>query len=77
MLAIATSPTIFASKKGFKRLSKKIKKDRDMDVDKIKGKLSDIVRDEQYYKEHEKLVKKDEKSKPKKSVKKSIDLYEK
>jgi hypothetical protein len=27
MLAIATSPTIFASKKGFKRLSKKIKKD--------------------------------------------------
>ena len=53
-----------------------------MDVDKIKGKLSDIVRDEQrrlkeYYKEHENLVKKDEKSKPKKSVKKSIDLYEK
>ena len=33
--------------KGFKRLSKKIKKERDMDVDKIKGKLSDIVRDEQ------------------------------
>ena len=82
MLAIATSPTIFASKKGFKRLSKKIKRDRDMDVDKIKGKLSDIVRYEQrrlneYYKEHEKLIKKDEKSKPKKSVKKSIDLYEK
>lgn len=75
--------TVFAAEKrnkGFKRLSKKIQKERDTDVEKIKEKFSDIFRDEQsrlkgYFEEHNKLVKNDDK--PKKSGKKSIDFYEK
>ena len=49
-------------------------------MDKIKEKVSDIFRDEQqrlkgYFEEHNKLIKKDDKTK--KSGKKSIDFYEK
>ncbi len=77
------APVVFAAKnknKGFKKLSKKIQKERDTDVGKIKEKFSEIFRDEQrrmkgYLQEHDKLVKKDEA--PKKSGKKSIDFYEK
>ena len=63
-----------------RKLSKKIQKERDTDVDKIKEKVSDIFRDEQrrmkgYLDEHNKLIKKSDK--PKKSRKKSIDFYEK
>ena len=50
MLAITNTMTVFAAEKknrGFKRLSKKIQKERDADVDKIKEKVSDIFRDEQ------------------------------
>jgi|TARA_B110000503_G_scaffold69620_1_gene108497 CRISPR/Cas system CMR subunit Cmr6 (Cas7 group RAMP superfamily) len=83
MIAIANTMTVFAAdkkNKGFKRLSKKIQKERDIDVDKIKEKVSDIFRDEQrrlkgYFEEHNKLIKKDDK--PTKSGKKSIDFYEK
>ena len=83
MLAITNTFTVFAAEKknkGFKRLSKKIQKERDADVGKIKEKFSDIFRDEQrrlkgYFEEHNKLVKKDDK--PKKSGKKTIDFYEK
>jgi KaiC/GvpD/RAD55 family RecA-like ATPase len=83
MLAIANTLTVFAAdkkNKGFKKLSKKIQKERDTDVDKIKEKVSDIFRDEQrrmkgYLDEHNKLIKKEDK--PKKSRKKSIDFYEK
>ena len=83
MLAITNTMTVFAAEKknrGFKRLSKKIQKERDADVDKIKEKVSDSVRDEQrrlkgYFEEHNRLIKKDDK--PKKSGKKSIDFYEK
>ncbi len=65
MLAITNTFTVFAADKkdkGFKRLSKKIQKERDADVDKIKEKVSDIFRDEQrrmkgYFDEHNKLVK--------------------
>ena len=75
--------TVFAAEKrnkGFKRLSKKIQQERETDVEKIKEKFSDIFRDEQsrlkgYFEEHNKLVKKEDKSK--KSGKKSIDFYEK
>ena len=82
MFAIA-SPVIFAANnknKGFKKLSKSKKIQRDTDVGKIKEKFSDIIRDEQrrmkeYLKEHDKLIKKGET--PKKSGKKSIDFYEK
>ena len=77
------APVVFAAKnknKGFQKLSKKIQKERDADVDKIKEKVSDIFRDEQrrmkrYFDEHNKLVKKTDA--PKKRGKKSIDFYEK
>ena len=83
MFAITNTFTVFAANnknKGFKKLSKKIQKERDADVDKIKEKFSDIFRDEQrrlkgYFEEHNKLIKKADK--PAKSGKKSIDFYEK
>ena len=83
MLAITNTFTVFAAEKknkGFKRLSKKIQKERDADVNRIKEKFSDIFRDEQrrlkgYFEEHNKLIKKD--VKPTKSGKKSIYFYEK
>jgi hypothetical protein len=83
MFTITNTFTVFATdkkNKGFKKLSKKIKKERSADVEKIKEKISDIFRDEQrrlkgYYEEHQKLIKKEDK--PKKSGKKSIDFYEK
>ena len=83
MLAITNTLTVFADdrkNKGFKKLSKKIKKERDTDVDKIKEKVSDILRGEQdrmkgYFDEHNRLIKKTDK--PKKNGKKSIDFYEK
>ena len=83
MLAVTNTFTVFAANnknKGFKKLSKKIQKERDADVDKIKEKFSDIFRDEQrrmkgYLEEHNRLIKKDDK--PKKVGKKSIDFYEK
>jgi hypothetical protein len=83
MLAITNTLTVFAAdkkNKGFKKLSKKIQKERNADVDKIKEKVSDIFRDEQqrlkgYFEEHNKLIKNDDKTK--KSGKKSIDFYEK
>ena len=63
MFAIA-SPVTFAANnknKGFKKLSKKIQRDSDTDVGKIKEKFSDIIRDEQrrmkeYLKEHDKSI---------------------
>ena len=77
------APVVFAANnknKGFQKLSKKIQKERDADVGKIKEKFSDIIRDEQrrmkgYLQEHDKSIKKEET--PKKSGKKSIDFYEK
>ena len=83
MLAITNTMTVFAAdkkNKGFKKLSKKIQKERDTDVDKIKEKVSDILRDEQsrmkgYFDEHNRLIQKADK--PKKNGKKSIDFYEK
>ena len=49
MLAITNTLTVFAAdkkNKGFKKLSKKIQKERDTDVDKIKEKVTDIFHDE-------------------------------
>jgi hypothetical protein len=81
--AIATSPTWFAKNDDFKKIGKKIQKQRKSEVDKIKDKLGDIARDEQrrvkeYFKEHQDLIKNDKETKKKKKGKvKSIDLYEK
>ncbi len=77
------SPTWFAKTDDFKKIGKRIQKQRKTEVDKIKDKISDIARDEQrrvkeYFKEHQDVVKKDKETKKKKKGKaKSIDLYEK
>ena len=81
--AIAMSPTWFAKNDDFKKIGKKIQKQRKSEVDKIKDKIGDIARDEQrrvkeYFKEHQDLIKNDKETKKKKKGKvKSIDLYEK
>lgn len=80
--AIAMSPTWFAKNDDFKKIGKKIQKQRKSEVDKIKDKIGDIARDEQrrvkeYFKEHQDLIKKDKETKKKKGKVKSIDLYEK
>jgi DNA repair photolyase len=83
MLAITNTFTVFAANnknKGFKKLGKKVQKQRQGDVDRIKDKLSDIAKDEtnrvkEVFEEHKKLF---EKAKPERKVaKKSIDFYEK
>ena len=77
------SPTWFAKPDDFKKIGRKIQKQRKTEVDKIKDKISDIARDEQrrvkeYFKEHQDVVKKDKETKKKKKGKaRSIDLYEK
>ena len=72
--AIATSPTWFAKNDDFKKIGKKIQKQRKSEVDKIKDKLGDIARDEQrrvkeYFKEHQDLIKNDKETKKKKKGK--------
>jgi CTP-dependent riboflavin kinase len=82
MLAITNTFTVFAAnnKKDFKKLGKKVQKQRQGDIDRIKDKLSDIAKDEtervkQVFQEHKKLF---EKGKPTKKIgKTSIDFYEK
>ena len=66
MFAIATSPTWFAKTDDFKKIGKKIQKQRKTEVDKIKDKIGDIAREErkrvqEMFKEHQDVIKKDEK----------------
>jgi len=86
MFAITASPTWFAKSDDFKKIGKKIQKQRKTEVDKIKDKIGDIARDErkrvqEMIKEHQDVIKKDKeqtkKTKKKKSNAKEIDLYEK
>ena len=83
MFAIATSPTWFAKTDDFKKIGKKIQKQRNSEVEKIKDKIGDIARDEQrrvkeIFKEHQDIIKKNKETKTnKKSNAKKIDLYEK
>jgi len=83
MFAIATSPTWFAKTDDFKKIGKKIQKQRNSEVERIKDKISDIARDEQrrvkeIFKEHQDIIKKNKETKTKKkSNAKKIDLYEK
>lgn len=81
MFAIATSPTWFAKTDDFKKIGKKIQKQRNSEVERIKDKIGDIARDEQrrvkeIFKEHQDIIKKNKETK-KKSNSKKIDLYEK
>jgi hypothetical protein len=78
MFAI-TSNTMFGFSDKFKKIGKKLQKQRQGDVDRIKDKLSDIAREEErrakdIFKQHKDVFKKTKKSS---STPKSIDLYEK
>jgi len=81
MFAITFSPTYAASTDRFKKFGKKMKKQRQDDLGKIKDKVSDIAKEEQrrakdILKEHQDFFKNVKKSKG--SAKKtSIDFYEK
>ena len=82
MFAIATSPTWFARTDDFKKVGKKIQKQRQTEVDKIKDKISDIARNEQrrvkeIFKEHQDIFKKSKEARKASKKSKSIDLYEK
>jgi CO dehydrogenase/acetyl-CoA synthase beta subunit len=79
MFAITASPVLFAKTDDFKKVGKKIQKQRKGELDKIKDKLGDIARTErkrveEIFKEHQDIFKKKDKTKTRP---KSIDLYEK
>ena len=67
----------------FKKVGKKIQKQRQTEVDRIKDKIGDIAREErkrvqEIFKEHRDILKKDKEARKSRSKKaKSIDLYEK
>ena len=81
MFTLTFSPTFAASTDRFKKFGKKMKKQRQDDLGKIRDKFSDIARDEErrakdILKEHQDFFKKVKGSKG--SAKKtSIDFYEK
>jgi len=82
MFAITASPTWFAKTDDFKKVGKKIQKQRKTEVDKIKDKISDIARDErkrvqEIFKEHQDIIKKNKETRKASKKSKSIDLYEK
>ena len=61
MFAITASPTWFAKTDDFKKIGKKIQKQRKTEVDKIKDKIGDIARDErkrvqEMFKEHQDII---------------------
>ena len=82
MFAITASPTWFAKSDDFKKIGKKIQKQRKTEVDKIKDKIGDIARDErkrvqEMFKEHQDILKKDKETRKASKKSKEIDLYEK
>jgi hypothetical protein len=82
MFAITASPAWFAKTDDFKKVGKKIQKQRKTEVDKIKDKISDIARDErkrvqEIFKEHQDILKKDKETRKASKKSKEIDLYEK
>ena len=79
MFAIATN-TVYAFTDKFKKVGKKVQKQRKGEVEKIKDRLKDIARDEEkraknIFKQHQDIFKKKPASKTAKST--SIDLFEK
>ena len=82
MFAITTSPTWLARTDDFKKVGKKIQKQRQTEVDRIKDKIGDIARDEErrvkeIFKEHQDIFKKNKEARKTSKKSKSIDLYEK
>lgn len=76
MFSLTTSTTFMAKTNRFKKFGKKMKKQNDTDVGKIREKLSDISRDEQrrvkeIFREHQEFFKGSQK---KEEV--AIDFYE-
>jgi hypothetical protein len=76
MFSLTTSITFAANTKRFKKFGRKMKKQNDTDVGKIREKLSDISRDEQrrvkeIFREHQEFFKGSQK---KEEV--SIDFFE-
>jgi hypothetical protein len=76
MFSFTTSTTFMAKTNRFKKFGKKMKKQNDTDVGKIREKLSDISRDEQrrvkeIFREHQEFFKGSQK---KEEV--AIDFYE-
>ena len=76
MFSLTTYTTLMAKTNRFKKFGKKMKKQNDTDVGKIREKLSDISRDEQrrvkeIFKEHQEFFKGSQK---KEEV--AIDFYE-
>ena len=76
MFSLTTSITFAANTKRFKKFGKKMKKNSDADVGKIREKLSDISRDDQrrvkeIFREHQEFFKGSQK---KEEV--AIDFYE-
>ena len=79
MFAI-TANTTYAITDKFKKVGKKVQKQRKGEVEKIKDRLKDIARDEEkrakdIFKQHQDIFKKKPASKTAKST--SIDLFEK
>ena len=78
MFSLTTSTTFMAKTNRFKKFGKKMKKQNDADVGKIREKLSDISRDEQrrvkeIFREHQEFFQGDKK----KSEEVAIDFFEK
>ena len=78
MLSLTTSTTFAANTKRFKKFGKKMKKNTDTDVGKIREKLSDISRDEQrrtkeIFREHQEFFK----GSTPKTEEVSIDFFQK
>ena len=79
MFAITTN-TVYAFTDKFKKVGKKVQKQRKGEVEKIKDRLKDIARDEEkrakdIFKQHQDIFKKKKPTKSAKST--SIDLFEK
>lgn len=79
MFSITTSTTFASNTKRLRKFGKKMKKQNDTDVGKIREKLSDISRDEQrrvkeIFREHQEFFRGSPKTK-KEEI--SIDFYEK
>lgn len=76
MFSITSSTTFASNTKRLRKFGKKMKKQNDADVGKIREKLSDISRDEQrrvkdIFKQHQEFFKR-----PEKKEEVSIDFYE-
>jgi|TARA_B100001142_G_scaffold242161_1_gene241209 cell fate regulator YaaT (PSP1 superfamily) len=81
MFAITTN-TVYAFTDKFKKVGKRVQKQRKGEVEKIKDRIKDIARDEEkrakdIFKQHQDIFKPDTKKKGRSAKSTSIDLFEK